>query len=146
MTMVQICRLENIEHRIMKQVFYNCKYSLSASRVHHSHLQFYFVVGDALVVVQYHSWCTKKFQWIPFLAHSNFSKIDPKFLSKLHILIKKNKKKQVFIKIVWSFLKIVWNSLENCVKLFLNLKPHLLILSGPKVDIKYLPILRIIRL
>ncbi len=45
--MAQICRLENMEHRIMKQVSYSGKYSLSASRAHHSHLQFSFVVGDA---------------------------------------------------------------------------------------------------
>ncbi len=31
----------------MKQVSYSGKYSLSASRPHHSHLQFSFVVGDA---------------------------------------------------------------------------------------------------
>ncbi len=30
----------------MKQVSYSGKYSLSASRAHHSHLQFSFVVGD----------------------------------------------------------------------------------------------------
>ncbi len=42
-TTVQICRLENIEHKSMKQVFYSGKYSLSASRVHQSHLQFCFV-------------------------------------------------------------------------------------------------------
>ncbi len=44
--MVQICRLENIEHENMKQVSYIGKYSLSASRAHHSHLQFAFVVGN----------------------------------------------------------------------------------------------------
>ncbi len=44
--MVQICRLENIEHKNMKQVSYNGKYSLPASRAHQSHLQFSFVVGD----------------------------------------------------------------------------------------------------
>ncbi len=44
-TMVQICRLENIEHENMKQVSYSGKYSLSASRAHQFHLQFYFVVG-----------------------------------------------------------------------------------------------------
>ncbi len=43
--MVQICRLENTEHKSMKQVSYNGKYSLSASRTHQSHLQFSFVVG-----------------------------------------------------------------------------------------------------
>ncbi len=43
--MVQICRLENIEHKSMKQVSYGGKYSLSASRAHQSHLQFSFVVG-----------------------------------------------------------------------------------------------------
>ncbi len=42
--MVQICRLENIEHKSMKQVTYIGKYSLSASKVHQSHLQFSFVV------------------------------------------------------------------------------------------------------
>ncbi len=31
----------------MKQVSYGGKYSLSASRAHHSHLQSSFVVGDA---------------------------------------------------------------------------------------------------
>ncbi len=43
--MVQICRLENIEHENMKQVSYSDKYSLSASRAHQSYLQFSFVVG-----------------------------------------------------------------------------------------------------
>ncbi len=47
-TTVQICRLENIKHKSMKQVFYSSKYSLSASRAHQSHLQFSFVVGSAL--------------------------------------------------------------------------------------------------
>ncbi len=46
-TAVQICRLENIEHKSMKQVSYSGKYSLSASGAHHSHLQFSFVVRDA---------------------------------------------------------------------------------------------------
>ncbi len=45
--MVQICRLENIEHKSMKLVSYSGKYSFSASRTHQSHLQFSFVVGDA---------------------------------------------------------------------------------------------------
>ncbi len=45
--MVQICRLENMEHKSMKQVSYSGKYSLSASRARHSYLQFSFVVGDA---------------------------------------------------------------------------------------------------
>ncbi len=45
--MVQICRLENIEHKSMKQVSYSGKYSFSASRAHHSHLPFSFPVGDA---------------------------------------------------------------------------------------------------
>ncbi len=45
--MVQIYRFENIEHKIMKQVSYIGKYSLSASRAHHSHLQFSFLVRDA---------------------------------------------------------------------------------------------------
>ncbi len=43
-TTVQICRLENIEHKIMKQVSYSGKYSFSACRAHQSHLQFSFVV------------------------------------------------------------------------------------------------------
>ncbi len=45
--MVQIWKLENIEHKSMKQISYSGKYSLSASRTHHSHAQFSFVVGDA---------------------------------------------------------------------------------------------------
>ncbi len=45
-TSIQICRLENLEHKSMKQVSYSGKYSLSASRAHQSHLQFSFVVGD----------------------------------------------------------------------------------------------------
>ncbi len=45
--MVQICRLENIEHKSKKQVSYSGKYSVSASGAHHSHLQFSFLVGDA---------------------------------------------------------------------------------------------------
>ncbi len=32
--MVQICRLENIEYKNMRQVSYSGKYSLSASRAH----------------------------------------------------------------------------------------------------------------
>ncbi len=44
LTTEKICRLENIEHKSMKQVSYSGKYSLSASQ---SHLQFSFVVGDA---------------------------------------------------------------------------------------------------
>ncbi len=44
--MVQICGLENIEHKNMKEVSYSGKYSLSASRAHQPHLQFSFVVGD----------------------------------------------------------------------------------------------------
>ncbi len=43
-TMVQICSLENIEHKNIKQVSYSGKYSLLASRAHQSHLQFSFVV------------------------------------------------------------------------------------------------------
>ncbi len=43
--MVQVCRLENIEHKRMKQVSYSGKYSFSASRAHQSHLQFSFAVG-----------------------------------------------------------------------------------------------------
>ncbi len=44
--MIQICRLENIEHKSIKQVFYSGKYSFSACRTHQSHLQFSFVVRD----------------------------------------------------------------------------------------------------
>ncbi len=44
--MVQICRLENIGHKNMKQVSYSGKYFFSASIAHQSHLQFSFVVGD----------------------------------------------------------------------------------------------------
>ncbi len=47
MTTVQIYRLENMEHKSMKQVSYSGKFSLSASRAHQSHLQFSFVVKDA---------------------------------------------------------------------------------------------------
>ncbi len=36
-----------MEHKSMKQVSYSGKYSLSATRAHHSHLQFSFLVGDA---------------------------------------------------------------------------------------------------
>ncbi len=46
-TTVQICRLENIEHKNMKQVSYGGNYSFSASGAHQSHLQFSFVVGNA---------------------------------------------------------------------------------------------------
>ncbi len=46
--MVQIWRLENIEHKSMKHVSYSGKYSLSAGRAHQSHLQFSFVVGNAV--------------------------------------------------------------------------------------------------
>ncbi len=42
-----ICRLENIEHKSVKQVSNSGKYSLSASRAHHSHLQFSFLVRNA---------------------------------------------------------------------------------------------------
>ncbi len=35
----------------MKQVSYNGKYSLSASRAHQSHLQFSFVVGDVFCII-----------------------------------------------------------------------------------------------
>ncbi len=45
--MVQICRLENVEHKSMKQVSYGGKYSLSACRARQYHLQFSFVVGNA---------------------------------------------------------------------------------------------------
>ncbi len=45
--MVQICRLQNVEHKSMKPVSYSGKYSLSASRAHHSHQQFSFLVRDA---------------------------------------------------------------------------------------------------
>ncbi len=48
-TTVQICRLENIEHKSMKQVSYSGKYSLLAGRAHQSHLQFSFVVGMLFV-------------------------------------------------------------------------------------------------
>ncbi len=50
-TVVQLCRLKDIEHKSMKQVSYSGKYSLSASRVHHSHLQFFFVVGHAFSTI-----------------------------------------------------------------------------------------------
>ncbi len=40
-TTVQICILKNIEHISTKQVSYSSKYSLSASRAHQSHLQFF---------------------------------------------------------------------------------------------------------
>ncbi len=36
-----------MEHKTIKKVSYSGKYSLSASRAHHSHLQFSFVVVDA---------------------------------------------------------------------------------------------------
>ncbi len=49
--MVQICKLENIEHKSMKQVSYSGKYSLSASRARQSDLQFSFVVEDAFSMV-----------------------------------------------------------------------------------------------
>ncbi len=45
-TTVQIRRLENIEHKSMKQVSYSDKYSFSACRAHQSHIQFSFVVRD----------------------------------------------------------------------------------------------------
>ncbi len=45
--MVQICRPENIEYKSMKQVSYSGKYFLSASRAHHSFLQFSFIFEDA---------------------------------------------------------------------------------------------------
>ncbi len=48
-TMVQICRLENIEHKNMKQVSHSGTYSLSASRAHQSHPQFSFVVGGCFL-------------------------------------------------------------------------------------------------
>ncbi len=51
MTTVHVCRLENIEHKSMKQVSYIGKYSLSASRAHQSHLQFSFVVKDAFSMI-----------------------------------------------------------------------------------------------
>ncbi len=44
--MVQICRLENIEHKSIKQVSYGGKYSVSASRANHSHVQVSFLVRD----------------------------------------------------------------------------------------------------
>ncbi len=46
LTTVQICRLENIELKSMKQVSYSGEYSFSACRAHQSHLQFSFVVCD----------------------------------------------------------------------------------------------------
>ncbi len=49
--MVQICRLENIEPKSMKQVSYSGKYSLSANRVLHSRLQISFVVKDAFSTI-----------------------------------------------------------------------------------------------
>ncbi len=45
--MVQICRLENMEHKSKKQVSYSGKYSLTASRANHYHLHSSFVVKDA---------------------------------------------------------------------------------------------------
>ncbi len=72
--MIQICRLENLEQKNMKQVSYSGRYSLSASRAHQSHLQFCFVVWDVFCqrflhvqVFNYHresymrpvSFCTK---------------------------------------------------------------------------------------
>ncbi len=45
-TTVQICRLEDIEHKSMKQVSYSGKYSFFACGDHQSHLQFSFVVRD----------------------------------------------------------------------------------------------------
>ncbi len=45
--MVQTCRLENIEHKSMKEPPYSNKYSLWASRAHQSYLQLSFVVRDA---------------------------------------------------------------------------------------------------
>ncbi len=44
-TAVQICRLENIEHKSMKQVSYSGKYSLSARRAHYSHLQLHKLIA-----------------------------------------------------------------------------------------------------
>ncbi len=49
--MVQTYRLENIEHKSIKQVSYSGKYSLSANRVHQSHARFSFVVGDAFSTI-----------------------------------------------------------------------------------------------
>ncbi len=51
MTTVQVRRIENTEHKSMKQVSYSGKYSLPASTAHHSHLQFSFVVGDAFSTI-----------------------------------------------------------------------------------------------
>ncbi len=45
-SMVQIGRIENVEHKNMKQASYSGKYSLSTSIAHQFHLQFSFVVGD----------------------------------------------------------------------------------------------------
>ncbi len=46
-TTVQVCGLENIEYKSMKQVSYSGKYSFSVCRAHQSYLQFSFVVGNA---------------------------------------------------------------------------------------------------
>ncbi len=55
-TTVQTCRLENTELKSMKQVSYGGKYSLSANRAHHCHLQFSFLVGDAFYPRFLHAW------------------------------------------------------------------------------------------
>ncbi len=44
---MQICRLNNIEYKSMRQVSYSSKNSLLASGAHHSYLQFSFVVRNA---------------------------------------------------------------------------------------------------
>ncbi len=46
--MVQICRLENVEHKNMKQVPYSGKYSLSAGTAHQSHL---LVMGEVSILL-----------------------------------------------------------------------------------------------
>ncbi len=57
--MVQICRLENIEHENIKQISYSGKYSLLARRAHQSHLQFSFVLG-MLSLRYFHPYTCKK--------------------------------------------------------------------------------------
>ncbi len=53
-TMVQICKLENLEHKSMQQVSYSGKYSLSASRTHQSYLHFSFIVrNDFSMIIKY---------------------------------------------------------------------------------------------
>ncbi len=59
-----MCRLENIEHKSMKQVSYSGKYSLSAIRTHQSHLQFSF----ALFLSEHH---------VPFIDLNKFLLVLP---------------------------------------------------------------------